>query len=116
LNFSIGERVGLLSVLPDRGTIATMRIVRDLTDALGFSEEELLQSEITQDGTQLAWNPDKDPNKDIHVGEVGRTVMLDAIKDLDESGEVTSHILEVYERLESESTGTQIRAVKSDNP
>ncbi len=99
MRFSIVERVGLLNILPEKGTIATMRVLRDLRDELGFSEEELAQANIQQTGDKLTWDGSYKTEKDIEIGAAIRKVILESIEALDSQGEVTELTLDLYEQF-----------------
>ncbi len=103
MKLCIGERMGLLNILPEQGTIATMRVLRDLRHDLGFSEEELEEAGIKQTEDRLTWKPSASIEKDIAIGPAARDVVLEAIEDLDAKSGVTELTLEIYERLQSEA-------------
>jgi len=46
VGLTIGERVQLLQVLPEKGPIATMRLVRKLNERLGFTTAEIKDHQI----------------------------------------------------------------------
>ncbi len=108
MKLSIGERIGLLNVLPAQGTLATMRVLRDLRHDLGFSEEELEEAGIKQTEDRLTWKPSASIDKEIAIGPVARNVVLEAIEALDAKSGVTELTLEIYDRLQSD---TQSRPV-----
>ncbi len=99
MKFSINERIGLLNILPERGTLATMRVLHDLRDELGFSEEEIEQASIQQVDDRLTWNSFYKIEKDIDVGAAVRSVIVESIEALDSQGEVTELTLGLYERF-----------------
>ncbi len=99
MKFSINERIGLLNILPERGTLATMRVLRDLRNELGFSEEEIAQAQIRQVDDQLMWDSSYEVEKDIEIGLAVRGVILETIEALDSQGEVTELTLDLYEQF-----------------
>ena len=56
MEFNIGERLAALGLLPQEGTLITMKIVHDLRQALAFDEAELAVLDFQQSDGQLRWN------------------------------------------------------------
>ena len=40
MKLDVGERIRLLGILPEKGNLLTLKIVRELRDDLSFSEKE----------------------------------------------------------------------------
>ena len=97
------ERLQLLGILPNEGSIATLRIVRELREALSFGEEETAESglkveETGEAGTyNFSW--ERELTKDVPVGEVARKVIVDAFTQLDRQQKVPADLLPLYERF-----------------
>ena len=101
MHFGIGERLGLLSILPERGTLDTRRVVRDFQREVGFDEEEHKAAGITNESDVYKWNPGH-PTKDIEVGDVLRGVLLKELEAVSEKEQITDLLLGLYEKLSAE--------------
>ncbi len=110
MRFCIGERMGLLNILPEQGTIATMRVLRQLRDDLGFSEDDTKLAKIRQADGKVHWDAECELEKDVSVGDVGRQIILDAVKALDAKGEVTDLTLALFERFDETSRPALVAA------
>ena len=98
MHLSVAERIHLLGLLPQSGNLLTMKIVRDLRGELGFSEKELKEWEIANDGDNISWN-DQVQEKDIEVGEKTHQMVADALKALDENGGITEQHLSLCDKF-----------------
>src|SRR5207247_9230228 len=56
MEFSVQERLILLSILPAEGDLTTLRIVRGLREQLSFSEEEHALLKFNQAENRVAWD------------------------------------------------------------
>ena len=56
MEFNIEERLTALNLLPQEGTLITMKVVHDLRQALAFSEAELALLNFQQSDERLTWN------------------------------------------------------------
>lgn len=103
---SLGDRMALLSALPQEGSLATIKIVHELRMALSPSEEENREFEITWDKerTHMKWNPAKSADKEIEIGPVATGIIASALKALDKHQKLTEAHLGVYERFVGQAT------------
>lgn len=95
----VGDRIGLQSVLPSRGSFDTLRIVRDLQSALSFSEEELKRLDITRNGELFKWDGKVDSPVDIPIGEKATDVIKAALVELDSRRQLQAGLLSLYEHF-----------------
>ena len=56
VSLSFVDRFALLQVLPVEGSVMTIRILRDLKDELGFSEEEVKKSKLKEVPGGVHWD------------------------------------------------------------
>ena len=90
----------LLNILPLEGDFLTIKIVHDLRNDLGFSEEEraALQFEVGDDG-QVKWLNESDKPKDVAIGEAGMVVIRSALAKLNEEKKLTEQHIPIYEKF-----------------
>jgi hypothetical protein len=95
---NIAERLGLLDVLPREGSFITLKIVRDLQSSLSFTEKELEEFGINQEGNNIKWFPEKSNETiEIEIGERAQDIIIAALKKLDESKKLTPNHFNLYE-------------------
>ncbi len=100
MKFNIQERLLLLGSLNTaQGNLSTLRIVRDLQQEVGFSEEESKELGLKEKDGQITWTNNKLPPKDVKLGPAGLEAALGLFKTLDGEAKLTFEILPLYERL-----------------
>jgi len=97
VELSVVDRVVLLSILPESGTFVTMKVVRQLRDALHFNEEEIAEFGLKQEGTAVTWETSR--AVPIEIGPVAHKIIADALKALDAEERVTDREFSLYERF-----------------
>jgi hypothetical protein len=96
---TIEERILLLNLdtLPRQGNLVTLRILKEMTDRLGFTEEELKEFEITTSGDQVKWKIFPDGGeREIPLGDKALDMIREAIKT---SSMMTVRYLPLAEKL-----------------
>jgi hypothetical protein len=99
MTLTVLDRVLLLNALPKVGDITTVRIVRQLREELSFSEEEHAQLKFEQKPDFLGWNPDANVVKDITLGAKATAVIVDTLKALNTTKQLTSDHLELFDKF-----------------
>ena len=99
MKLSVFERLMLLSILPAEGDIITIRIRRELRDALSFSEAENKKLDFERDEEGIHWNQDADCSKDVVIGKKARELIVEALEELAEAKKFTDQHLDVYDRF-----------------
>jgi hypothetical protein len=88
MKVSVGERIRLLAMLPDVGSILTLKIVRDLRGELSFSEKEHEELNLQSFGDRITWD-DNAPQKDIEFGPQALEIITTKLKELNDSEQLT---------------------------
>jgi hypothetical protein len=101
MELTVVDRVILLSVLPREGDISTLKILRDLQAAIGFTEEEVEKLEMKSSEKGTTWRQDEGAklNKDIEIGPRAYNVIEDAFKRLSEAKKLTLEHLPTFEKF-----------------
>ena len=86
---NIKERIMLLGLLPQEGSLIEMVDVYDLVRELKLSDTEKKESEYRQEDKNLIWDPDKDPNKDISMSQDQFDIIHKSIDKLSEAGKIS---------------------------
>ena len=98
MEFNIGERLMLMGILPKESNVLTVKVVRELRQALEFSAQELEDYGITIKGTRFEWA--KDGMKYVDINVSARDVIIKALKELDKSGKVNEAQLPLFDKFE----------------
>ena len=94
------NRLVCLALLPEKGSFATLKIVRELQMEFAPSEEEYIAAGLKDDlltGGVLAekgW--DKVEDKEITFGEVAKGLIIKALEELDESENLRQEHFDLY--------------------
>jgi len=96
---SIGERLQLLQVLPQKGDYSTGKILTQLRLSLGLTEDEFKEWEIEHDleNNRVLWKVDG--VAEIPIGEVATGLVIDALRELDRKKELPFELIEMYEKF-----------------
>jgi len=99
MKLTVGERLMLLQVLPQEGNIVTLRIIRDLSNNLGLSEEEHKNFEIKQEDQKVSWNVKGNEEKDVQIGEKATDVIVDSLKNLDDNKKLIPQMMSLWDKF-----------------
>ncbi len=93
------ERFTTLGILPKESNFATLKIVRELQEALSLSEAEVKEFELKQDGGQYKWNKKGNEEREIKIGEKATDIIVEALKELDNSKKLTPNHVPLWEKF-----------------
>ena len=99
MKLGVFDRIAALHVLPREGDLITLRVLRDLKQRLGFTEEELavLNIQSTEKGTN--WELDAVGEIEILIGPKAHSMIVESFKSLDAAKKLTLELLPVYEKF-----------------
>jgi hypothetical protein len=98
VKLDIGSRIRLLGILPEKGNLLTLKIVRTLRDDLSFSEKEHKDFGIKVQSDRITWD-DKAKSKNIDFGAEALKIVEDSLKELNEKDELTVPDLALWEKF-----------------
>lgn len=93
----VKERLLLQGLLPQQSDVITLRVVRDLQDALIFSASEYEEYGLTQNGTQVQWT--KDEQKLIPISSAAWGIIAAALKEHNSKKTLVMDHLSLYEKF-----------------
>jgi len=100
MKLTVPERYVLQGVLPAESSFVTMRLVKNLRDALALEEDEIKRLGVVIKGDQITWNAEVDgEGTEIQVGELAGTIVRDALRQMDKSNKLTVQHLTLYEKF-----------------
>ena len=98
MELTILERLMLLGILPEKGDLTTVRIVRKLREALSPTEAEHVEHKIqsSPDGN-VKWENDRE--KPIELGAKAHEIAVKALEKLDSEGAITEQHLSLCDKF-----------------
>tara|TARA_Y100000310_G_C20155235_1_gene566593 strand:+ start:214 stop:528 length:315 start_codon:yes stop_codon:yes gene_type:complete len=100
MRLTVKERIILLTVLPQEGTLDTIKIVHELRNALSFDEEEHKQMNIKRlENGSYEWDENSRIIKEVVIGEVGKNILKEELEKLDVEGKVTEMHLGLFNKF-----------------
>ncbi len=99
MKLSVQERVLILSLLPNEGSYATLKILNQLRLGLSFTEEELKKWKITEVPQEGRINWETDGEVEIPIGEKATDIIVDALKKRDKADTLPMQAMSVYEKF-----------------
>lgn len=105
MELTVPERITLLNILPPQGDFTTLKLVRQLREALSFNEEENKALKFTQTGqgdkSFVTWNASEAEKivKNISIGEKMTDLVVKQLKELNKKQELTDQHFTLYEKF-----------------
>lgn len=102
MKLTLGQRIQVLQILPSKGDIKTLRIVKDIESKLSITQEEIVKYEFntTPDGKAYTWNKEGVTDEvdyefsDLEISEVKK-----ALQKLEETKELDKSMLNLYDKF-----------------
>ena len=96
---SVKDRILILGLLPGKGDIITLRVIKDLMDDIGFQENEIKELSLqTIDGTHR-WNQEAEKEKDFNIGSAALGVIASELKKMSDAKELLIEYLDLYDKI-----------------
>jgi len=98
----VHERLNLMGILPKEGDFLTLKILRELQQALSFTEEEHSLFNFQQEGESVKWDQPEDMEKaypDIPVGKKAEGIIVEALEKLNNDKKLTEQFFSLYEKF-----------------
>lgn len=99
MNLNVKERLLLLGILPQEGTLSQMVDIYELAKELKLSDDEKSQMGFIENGTYMKWDDEKDPNKDINISSDQMKIIQDTIHDLDNKHKINIELIPLINKL-----------------
>ena len=99
MELSVMDRLLILNLdtLPKVGSIVTLKIKQQLALDVGFTEQEIKDYNIKQDGGQVTWNPEAEP---VHI-EVGPEAVKMLLEALEKSENLHEGYIALYDKVKA---------------
>ena len=99
MDFSVRDRLILLNVVPTQGSLVTLKMVRVLREALGFSDKEYRDFNLRVEGESFQWDDDKEAPKEIEVPVTMQELILTSFEELSKKNVLHLEHLDLYDRF-----------------
>lgn len=102
MNFTIKDRLILLRILPNSGSLSEMVDLMDLAKNLKLSDEEKADISYKEDGKgTITWDVTKEPNKQFDLTSDQVKLLKNAVKKLDEEKQITLYTVETMLKIQN---------------
>jgi hypothetical protein len=99
----VEERLVLLNLLPAEGDIITLRVLRDLRNTLGLSEDELAVLHFENVGGSLRWSTEgaeQIGEVEVKLGAVAKSIIVAALDRLNQDKKLRREHLSLCDKFE----------------
>ena len=83
MQLRILDRMVLMQILPKTTQLVNLKILADLHDALGFTEDEIEKYTLT---VEPQW--DNEDEVEVKIGQIAEGIIKQALKDADREGKL----------------------------
>jgi hypothetical protein len=97
---SVLERILLLSLLPQKENIDTLRVIHDLKMNLSLTEDDIKEFDFkTDENGRMSWNERGLIEKDIEIGEKAMDICKKSILRADADRSLTEQHFTLYDKF-----------------
>jgi len=93
------ERLTAVDILPKEGGIVTLRLIRDLTQKLGPSADELREFEVKQEGNTVTWGVKGNEDIQFDLKEKEQDLLKAELEKLDKAGKLEMRHYSLYNKI-----------------
>ena len=97
MQMQVCDRIALLGILPQEGDFTTLKIVRELREALSFTEAEHAELSIQHEGQTIRWNVEADTPREIDIGKKAAQVIAGSLETLNSEKALRGEHVRLYE-------------------
>ncbi len=101
MKLKIKDRLIVLGLLPQEGSLSQMVDIYDLARELKLSDEEKEEVGYNENGQSITWDYNKDPNKDITFSKDQMSIFMGAIDKLDKQGKINLSQIETILKVKN---------------
>ncbi len=102
MKLTILERFVLPTILPEKGSYANLKLVREVREDLSFTAEEFKLYNIeehTQGNVTWSLPTSGDPGRDIEFNDVITNLITAKFKEMDQQGSLEDKHISLYEKF-----------------
>ena len=92
MKLTILERLLLGGILPNQGSLTTLKLIRILREDLSFSVDEHQKYELREEDGKIKWNPEFiNETKDIEINDVTKSIIKKQLRQMDKEETLTEN-------------------------
>lgn len=99
MQFDVKERLQLSSLLPVKGSNATIRLILEMKLSIPLSDEELSKLNLREKDGRWHWDQGVVSSKEIALGPAALDVFLKVFEQFDKTEEMPVELYPLYERI-----------------
>lgn len=96
---TLKERIMAVQALPKEGDVFTQRVIRDLKEKLGLSDEDWKTYEVKSEGGRVIWNAAKDKGVEFKFGAKALDVIKESLAELNKQKKMNEDYLSLYDKF-----------------
>jgi hypothetical protein len=107
---SVRDRLVLINILPKEGDFRTLKTLRELREALSFTDSEQKSLNFVSKDGMINWDePEKDKpmRRDIPISGGIQTLIVETLQALDAKKALTEESFALYEMFVEDDTGKE---------
>ena len=101
MKLNVKERVAILQMLPETGSLVEMVDIMEIVKKVRLEEEEKNNIEFKETKNSLSWNAVKDLGKDIEFKHEEISILKAAVRRLDEEKRISVSNLDICLKINS---------------
>ena len=102
MKLNLLERVTILGILPKEANFLNLKIIKDIQDAVSFTEDDFKEFDIKQEGVKITWNVKGDEEREVSIGEKATDIIVEALKELNKNKKLTANHYSLYVKFVGE--------------
>ena len=99
MKVTLVERIQILTLLPEKGDLKTLRIVKDIESKLVITQDEIVNYnfKLTEDGKAYSWNEEgRAATLDVEFTNLELDEIKKVLKALETKQELSKSLLDLY--------------------
>lgn len=101
MNLSVQERIAILQMLPQNGSLYEMVDIMEIIKKVRITSEEKDKLEYAEGKGVISWNVNKDLGKEVEFSHDEISILKSAVKKLDEEKKVNAANLDICLKINS---------------
>jgi len=102
MKLNLLERVTILGILPQEANFLNLKIIKDIQEAVSFTEKDFKEFDIKQTDGKITWNAKGTEEKEISIGEKATDIIVEALKELNKNKKLTANHYSLYVKFVGE--------------
>lgn len=99
MKLTVMERMAILNILGPEGSLAFLRVKRDIVAKVGLTAEETEDFGVKEADGKMTWKLDVPQEREIPVSGAERAIVVEALQRLEKDGKLHESQLTLYEKF-----------------